>query len=106
MIDTLHVETLTQDAINLLKLLIETESFSKTEDKSADKIEEYFREQAIPFSRLKNIISKFALTDIKDIPRILKVRRIYNSPFLFDLLKEECSMRKAQSKPDKIAKEK
>lgn len=54
MIDTLHVETLTQDAINLLKVLIETKSFSKTEDKSADKIEEYFREQAIPFSRLKN----------------------------------------------------
>lgn len=71
MIDALHVETLTKDAISLLVSLIEVESFSKTEDKSADKIEEYFREQAIPFSRLKNNIYSRNKYFNPDLPSIL-----------------------------------
>ncbi len=71
MIDALHVETLTKDAIALLVSLIEVESFSKTENKSADKIEEYFREQAMPFSRLKNNIYSRNKYFNPDLPTIL-----------------------------------
>jgi acetylornithine deacetylase len=45
---------LTQDAIELLKDLIATESFSKTEDQTADIIEEFFRSRNIPYKRKKN----------------------------------------------------
>ncbi|WP_337041746.1 M20 family metallo-hydrolase [Emticicia sp. 17c] len=50
------VETLTQDAIELLKDLIQTESFSKQEDETAAIIEEFFRERNIPYRRKKNNI--------------------------------------------------
>ena len=50
------VQTLTQDAIELLKDLIQTESFSKQEDDTAAILEEFFRERNIPFRRKKNNI--------------------------------------------------
>lgn len=50
------VETLTNDAIELLKDLIQTESFSKQEDETAAIIEEFFRERNIPYRRKKNNI--------------------------------------------------
>jgi len=50
------VETLTKDAIELLKDLIQTESFSKQEDETAAIIEEFFRERNIPYRRKKNNI--------------------------------------------------
>jgi acetylornithine deacetylase len=50
------VETLTNDAIELLKDLIQTESFSKQEDETAAIIEEFLRERNIPYRRKKNNI--------------------------------------------------
>lgn len=50
------VGTLTKDAIELLKDLIQTESFSKQEDETAAIIEEFFRERNIPYRRKKNNI--------------------------------------------------
>ncbi len=50
------VATLTKDAIELLKDLIQTESFSKQEDETAGLIEEFFRERNIPYRRKKNNI--------------------------------------------------
>lgn len=50
------VNTLTKDAIELLKDLIQTESFSKQEDETANIIEEFFRERNIPYRRKKNNI--------------------------------------------------
>jgi acetylornithine deacetylase len=47
---------LTEDAIELLKELISTESFSKQEDRTAEIIEEFFRARAMPFSRKQNNI--------------------------------------------------
>lgn len=47
-------EKLTQKAIELLKNLIETPSFSSEEDKTARLIENWFVEQTIPFKRTKN----------------------------------------------------
>ena len=45
---------LTQNAIELLKNLIETPSFSSEEDKTADLIENWFIEYKIPCVRTKN----------------------------------------------------
>jgi acetylornithine deacetylase len=50
------VQTITKDAIELLKDLIQTESFSKQEDDTAGILEEFFRERNIPFRRKKNNI--------------------------------------------------
>ena len=50
------IATLTKDAIELLKDLIQTESFSKQEDETAGLIEEFFRERNIPYRRKKNNI--------------------------------------------------
>ena len=50
------VQTITKDAIELLKDLIQTESFSKQEDDTAAILEEFFRERNIPFRRKKNNI--------------------------------------------------
>lgn len=47
-------EKLTNDAIELLKDLIATESFSKQEDNTAAILEEFFREREIPFKRKQN----------------------------------------------------
>ncbi len=50
------IQTITKDAIELLKDLIQTESFSKQEDDTAAILEEFFRERNIPFRRKKNNI--------------------------------------------------
>lgn len=46
--------TLTTDALELLRRLIATPSFSKEENRTADVLEEFFRERSIPYRRLKN----------------------------------------------------
>jgi acetylornithine deacetylase len=43
-----------QEAVELLQKLIETPSFSKEEDKTADIIEQFFKEKNIPSNRLLN----------------------------------------------------
>ena len=48
------IEKLTTRAIALLKQLIETQSFSSEEDQTALHIEQWFKEQDIPFQRTKN----------------------------------------------------
>ncbi|MBU2939962.1 M20 family metallo-hydrolase [Lacinutrix sp. C3R15] len=48
------IEKLTTGAIQLLKTLIETESFSSDEDQTAKHIEQWFNKQDIPFKRTKN----------------------------------------------------
>lgn len=48
------IEKLTTRAIALLKQLIETESFSSEEDKTAAHIEKWFVQQNIPFNRTQN----------------------------------------------------
>lgn len=48
--------TLTENAIDLLRQLISTSSFSKEEQQTAEIIEAFFREAAIPTHRLKNNI--------------------------------------------------
>jgi len=48
------IERLITSAIALLKLLIETQSFSSEEDKTAEHIEQWFVQQDIPFKRTKN----------------------------------------------------
>jgi acetylornithine deacetylase len=53
------MEDLTKDAISLLKRLIQTESFSRLEDKTADIINEFFTEKNIPTFRKKNNVWAF-----------------------------------------------
>ena len=48
------IEKLTTGAIALLKQLIETQSFSSEEDQTALHIEQWFKEQDIPYQRTKN----------------------------------------------------
>ena len=48
------IERLTTRAIALLKKLIETQSFSSEEDKTATLIEQWFQDQNIPFRRTEN----------------------------------------------------
>ena len=48
------IQKLTKDAIALLKNLIETESFSSNEDKTAELIEKWFRSYDISFKRSEN----------------------------------------------------
>jgi acetylornithine deacetylase len=50
----MNLEQLTKDAIELLKNLIETESFSGEEDKTAAHIENWFKHYNITFTRTKN----------------------------------------------------
>ncbi|WP_298880348.1 M20 family metallo-hydrolase [uncultured Polaribacter sp.] len=52
----MNIEKLTENAISLLKNLIETQSFSTEEDKTALLIEAWFKENNIPFKRTKNNI--------------------------------------------------
>jgi acetylornithine deacetylase len=51
-----NIEILTQEAISLLKALIETPSFSSEEDKTAILIENWFAVNEIPFERENNNI--------------------------------------------------
>lgn len=48
------LDQLTTDAIDLLRRLIATPSFSREEERTADVLEEFFRERNLPFSRLRN----------------------------------------------------
>jgi acetylornithine deacetylase len=50
------IDKLTTKAINLLKQLIETPSFSFEEEQTAQHIEHWFQHQSIPFKRQKNNI--------------------------------------------------
>ncbi len=50
----MEVRELQEQAINLLKKLIETQSFSGEEDKTAALLENWFREKEIPFNRNLN----------------------------------------------------
>lgn len=50
------IEKLTENAISLLKNLIETQSFSQEEENTAKLIEGWFIEKEIPFKRTKNNI--------------------------------------------------
>jgi acetylornithine deacetylase len=50
------IEKLTENAISLLKNLIETQSFSQEEENTAKLIEGWFSENEIPFKRTKNNI--------------------------------------------------
>lgn len=47
-------QQLTQNAVELLKKLISTQSFSREENQTGDILEEFFREQNIPFRRKIN----------------------------------------------------
>lgn len=51
-----NIQTLTQEAITLLKSLIQTPSFSSEEDKTAILIENWFTQNCIPFERENNNI--------------------------------------------------
>ena len=48
------IQELTQDAIKLLKALIETQSFSSEEDQTASHIEAWFKEYNVDYKRTKN----------------------------------------------------
>ncbi|MFT6699736.1 MAG: acetylornithine deacetylase, partial [Porticoccaceae bacterium] len=52
----MNIEKLTENAISLLKSLIETQSFSTEEENTAKLIEGWFIENGIPFKRTKNNI--------------------------------------------------
>ena len=52
----MNIEKLTENAISLLKNLIETQSFSTEEENTAKLIEGWFIENEIPFKRTKNNI--------------------------------------------------
>lgn len=48
------IHQLQKDALSLLKVLIETQSFSSEEDQTAKHIENWFKQHQIPFKRQKN----------------------------------------------------
>jgi acetylornithine deacetylase len=62
---------LTTDSIDLLRRLIATPSFSREEDGTAAVLEEFFREQNLPFSRLKNNLWLRNKTYNPDLPTVL-----------------------------------
>lgn len=64
-------ETLTQEAITLLKNLIETPSFSSQEDQTALLIENWFTENEIPFRRENNNIWAYNKYFDKNKPTLL-----------------------------------
>jgi acetylornithine deacetylase len=55
----MDIAKLKSDAVNLLKSLIRTESFSKQEDKTAEIINTFLNERGIPTHRLKNNVWAF-----------------------------------------------
>ena len=66
-----NIEILTQEAISLLKALIETPSFSSEEDKTAILIENWFAVNEIPFERENNNIWAYNKTFDKNKPTLL-----------------------------------
>ena len=65
------IEILTQEAIALLKALIETPSFSSEEDQTALLIENWFTQNGIPFQRENNNIWAFNQHFDKSKPTLL-----------------------------------
>ena len=65
------IETLTQEAIALLKNLIETESFSSEEEHTAALIEKWFTQNNIPFERENNNAWAYNKTFDKSKPTLL-----------------------------------
>lgn len=53
------IQTLSEGAVNLLRKLIATPSFSKEEERTAVLIEDFLKEKGIPFQRKKNNIWAF-----------------------------------------------
>jgi len=66
-----NIQTLTQEAIQLLKSLIETPSFSSEEDQTALLIEKWFTQNNIPFERENNNIWAFNQYFDKSKPTLL-----------------------------------
>ncbi len=66
-----NIATLTQEAIALLKSLIQTPSFSSEEDKTALLIENWFTQNNIPFKRENNNIWAFNKNFDKTKPTLL-----------------------------------
>ena len=66
-----NIQTLTQEAIALLKALIETPSFSSKEDKTALLIENWFTQNSIPFERENNNVWAFNQHFDKTKPTLL-----------------------------------
>ncbi|PVX47375.1 acetylornithine deacetylase [Flavobacterium sp. 103] len=66
-----NIETLTQEAIALLKSLIETPSFSSEEEQTALLIENWFTQNSIPFERENNNIWAFNQHFDKSKPTLL-----------------------------------
>lgn len=66
-----NIETLTQEAINLLKSLIETPSFSSEEQQTALLIENWFNQNEIPFKRENNNVWAFNKHFDKNKPTLL-----------------------------------
>lgn len=66
-----NIETLTQEAIALLKTLIETQSFSSEEEHTAALIEKWFIANEIPFERENNNIWAYNKTFDKNKPTLL-----------------------------------
>jgi acetylornithine deacetylase len=64
-------EEFTQDAIELLKQLISTQSFSKEEDKTGDLIAEFLSSRNIPYSRKINNIWARNKTFNPELPTVL-----------------------------------
>ncbi len=66
-----NIETLTQEAIALLKSLIETPSFSSEEDQTALLIENWFTQNNIPFERENNNVWAYNKYFDKSKPTLL-----------------------------------
>lgn len=66
-----NIETLTQEAIDLLKNLIETQSFSSEEQQTAILIEQWFINNEIPFKRENNNVWAFNKNFDKNKPTLL-----------------------------------
>ncbi|SHM21181.1 M20 family metallo-hydrolase [Flavobacterium xanthum] len=66
-----NIQTLTQEAISLLKALIETPSFSSEEDQTALLIENWFKQNNIPFERENNNVWAYNKNFDKSKPTLL-----------------------------------
>ena len=66
-----NIQTLTQEAISLLKNLIETPSFSSEEDRTALLIENWFTQNSIPLERENNNVWAFNKYFDKNKPTLL-----------------------------------
>ncbi len=66
-----NIQTYTREAIDLLKRLIEIESFSRQEDKAADLLEAFFKQKGLPIQRKGNNIWCWASPKDENKPVIL-----------------------------------